>query len=226
MFKEDKGNYTAGWERANRTSNMTSSPWYYQSMSDLGGLPFLGVMGTYGGGGYSFDLTFSNVTESYLNPLKENSWIDARTRAIFVELAIYSAQVNLFGVATFLTEWIPTNGVIFFNNIKVARLYRSGNDFDSVMLVCEIFLAVFFAIFLYTELKKIYKLRKKYFKDPWNWLEIFQIILILAGTAALFQRTSFTQSAINRMKSNPGMFISFIQATTWDEIFGYLLWRF
>ena len=223
MFKEDKGNYTAGWERTNKTSNMTSSPWYYQSMSDLGGLPFLGVMGTYGGGGYSFDLTFSNVTESYLNPLKENSWIDARTRAIFVELAIYSAQVNLFGVATFLTEWIPTNGVMYFNNIKVARLYRSGNDFDSVMLVCEIFLAVFFAIFLYTELKKIYKLRKKYFKDPWNWLEIFQIILILAGTAALFQRTSFTQSAINQMKSNPGMFISFIQATTWDEIFGYLL---
>ena len=223
MFTEDKGNYTAGWQSTNKTSNMTSSPWCYQSTSDLGGLPFLGLIGTYGGGGYSFDLTFSNVTENYLNPLKDNAWIDARTRAIFVEIAIYSAQVNLFGVATFLTEWIPTNGVVYFNNIKVARLYRSGNDFDSVMLVCEIFLAVFFAIFFYTEVKKIYQLGKKYFKDPWNWLEISQIILILTGTAALFQRTSFTQSAINRMKSNPDKFISFIQATTWDEIFGYLL---
>ena len=26
MFKEDKGNYTAGWQSTNKTSNMTSSP--------------------------------------------------------------------------------------------------------------------------------------------------------------------------------------------------------
>lgn len=223
VFKEDKSDYTAGWISANKTSNATSSAWFYQSMSELDGLPFLGVMATYGGGGYSFELKSSNLTETYLNSLKDNFWIDARTRAIFVEIAIYSAQVNLFGVATFLTEWIPTNGVVFFNNIKVARLYRYGNDFDTVMQVCEIFLAVFFVIFLYTEMKQMYKLRKDYFKDPWNWLEISQIILILAGAAALLQRTFFTQRAIDRMKASPDQFISFIQATTWDEIFGYLL---
>ena len=223
MFNEDNGDYTVGWKRANKSSNTTISPWYYQPMSELGGVPFLGVTGTYGGGGYSFDLAFSNLTEVYLNSLKQNYWIDARTRAIFVEIAIYSPQVNLFGVATFLTEWIPTNGIIYFNNIKVARLYRYGNNFHIVMLVCEIFLAIFFAVFLYTEIKQFYKLRKEYFKDPWNWLEISQIILILTGAAALLQRTFFTQRAINRMKSNPGQFISFIQATTWDEIFGYLL---
>ena len=223
MFNEDNGDYTVGWKRANKSSNTTISPWYYQPMSELGGVPFLGVTGTYGGGGYSFDLAFSNVTEAYLNSLKHKYWIDARTRAIFVEIAIYSPQVNLFGVATFLTEWIPTNGIIYFNNIKVARLYRYGNNFHIVMLVCEIFLAIFFAVFLYTEIKQFYKLRKEYFKDPWNWLEISQIILILTGAAALLQRTFFTQRAINRMRSNPGQFISFIQATTWDEIFGYLL---
>ena len=145
MFKEDKGNYTAGWQRTNKTSNMTSSPWCYQSMSDLDGLPFLGVMGTYGGGGYSFDLTFSNVTQSYLNTLKDNAWIDARTRAIFVEIAIYSAQVNLFGVATFLTEWIPTNGVVYFNNIKVARLYRSGNAILIASCSCARFSLLYFS---------------------------------------------------------------------------------
>ena len=223
MFKEDKDDYTAGWEKINGTSNITTSPWYYQSMSELGGLPFVGVMDTYGGGGYSFDLEFSNVTEAYLNSLKDNNWIDARTRAIFVEIAIFSVQVNLFGVATFLTEWIPTNGVIFFNNVKVARLYSYGNNFHIVMLVCQIFLAIFLAVFLYTEIKEVYKLRKQYFKDPWNWLEVSQIVLILTGAAALMQRTFFTNKAISQMKANPEQFISFIQATTWDEIFVYLL---
>ena len=192
-------------------------------MSELGGIPFLGIMGTYGGGGYSFDLSLSNLTEAFLTSLKENSWIDSRTRAIFVEIAIYSAQVNLFGVATFLTEWIPTNGVIYFNNVKVARLYSFGNDFHVVKLVCEIFLACFVVVFMYTEIRKMYKLRKNYFRDPWNWLEMAQIVLILTCTGALFQRTNFAQRSIEQMKYNPEKFISFIRTITWDEVFGYSL---
>ncbi|KAL9972512.1 hypothetical protein ACROYT_G018834 [Oculina patagonica] len=229
FFKEDKNNYITGWVMANTTSNTTSnttatpSPWTYQTMEELGGIPFLGLMGTYGGGGYSFDLSVSNVTEAYLSSLKENSWIDSRTRAIFVEVAIYSAQVNLFGVATFLTEWIPTNGIVYFNNVKVARLYSHGNNFHVVMLVCEIFLAIFVAVFMYTEMKKAYKLRKEYYRDPWNWLEIAQIVLILTCAGALLQRTVFAQRAIKHMKSNPEKFTSFIQIITWDEIFGYSL---
>lgn len=235
LFNEDKNNYGTGWAvvnttsntssntTSNTTSNATTSPWAYQTMSELGGIPFLGIMGTYGGGGYSFDLSFSNLTEAFLTSLKENSWIDSRTRAIFVEIAIYSAQVNLFGVATFLTEWIPTNGVIYFNNVKVARLYSIGNDFHIVTLVCEIFLACFVVVFMYAEIKKMYKLRKNYFRDPWNWLEMAQIVLILTCTGALFQRTSFAQSSIEQMKSNPEKFVSFIRTITWDEVFGYSL---
>ena len=208
---------------SNTTSNATTSPWTYQTMSELGGIPFLGIMGTYGGGGYSFDLSFSNSTDAFFTSLKENSWIDSRTRAIFVEIAIYSAQVNLFGVATFLTEWIPTNGVIYFSNVKVARLYSFGNDLHIVTLVCEIFLACFVVVFMYAEIKKMYKLRKDYFRDPWNWLEMAQIVLILTCAGAIFQRTSFAQNAIEQMKSNPEKFISFSRTITWDEVFGYSL---
>ena len=223
MFKEDEDAYTEGWERTNKTLNMTTSPWYYRSVTELGGIPFLGVTTAYSGGGYAYDLGVANVTDANVDSLKDNSWIDSRTRAIFVEIAIYNAQLNLFGVATFLTEWIPTNGVLFFNNIKVTRLYRGGNDFDSVMVACEIFLALFFAIFLYSELKQMFRFGKRYFKDPWNWLEISQIILILTGAASLFQRTSYTNIAINTMKANPNQFVSFNQAIAWDELFGYLL---
>ena len=231
LFNEDKNNYGTGWTVANTTShttsnttsNATTSPWVYQTMNELGGIPFLGIMGTYGGGGYSFDLSFSNSTEAFLTSLKENSWIDSRTRAVFVEIAIYSAQVNLFGVATFLTEWIPTNGVIYFNNVKVARLYSFGNDFHIVTLVCQIFLTCFVVMFMYAEIKKMYKLRKDYFRDPWNWLEMAQIVLILTCTGALFQRTNFAQKSIEQMKSNPETFVSFIRTITWDEVFGYSL---
>ena len=229
LFKEDEDNYLPGWQianvtaEANTTSNATISPWTYQTSNELGSIPFLGLVGTYSGGGYAFDLSSANATEAYLNYLKQNSWIDYRTRAVFVEVAIYSAQVNLFGVATFLTEWMPTNGIVFFNNIKVARLYQHGNDLQLVMLVCEIFLAVFVLAFMYIELKKIFRLRRSYLKDPWNWLEIAQIFLILTCAGALLQRTNYTNQAIERMNAEPDKFVSFIQTITWDEIFGYLL---
>ena len=229
LFKEDEDNYLPGWQianvtaEANTTSNATISPWTYQTSNELGSIPFLGLVGTYSGGGYAFDLSSANATEAYLNYLKQNSWIDYRTRAVFVEVAIYSAQVNLFGVATFLTEWMPTNGIVFFNNIKVARLYQHGNDLQLVMLVCEIFLAVFVLAFMYIELKKIFRLRRSYLKDPWNWLEIAQIFLILTCAGALLQRTNYTNQAIERMNAEPEKFVSFIQTITWDEIFGYLL---
>ena len=229
LFKEDEDNYLPGWQianvtaEANTTSNATISPWTYQTSNELGSIPFLGLVGTYSGGGYAFDLSSANATEAYLNYLKQNSWIDYRTRAVFVEVAIYSAQVNLFGVATFLTEWMPTNGIVFFNNIKVARLYQHGNDLQLVMFVCEIFLAVFVLAFMYIELKKIFRLRRSYLKDPWNWLEITQIFLILTCAGALLQRTNYTNQAIERMNAEPDKFVSFIQTITWDEIFGYLL---
>ena len=229
LFKEDEDNYLPGWQianvtaEANTTSNATISPWTYQTSNELGSIPFLGLVGTYSGGGYAFDLSSANATEAYLNYLKQNSWIDYRTRAVFVEVAIYSAQVNLFGVATFLTEWMPTNGIVFFNNIKVARLYQHENDLQLVMLVCEIFLAVFVLAFMYIELKKIFRLRRSYLKDPWNWLEITQIFLILTCAGALLQRTNYTNQAIERMNAEPDKFVSFIQTITWDEIFGYLL---
>ncbi|KAJ7383439.1 hypothetical protein OS493_028115 [Desmophyllum pertusum] len=54
---------------SNTTSDATISPWNYQTMDELGSIPFLGLVGTYGGGGYSFDLEFSNATGAYLNSL-------------------------------------------------------------------------------------------------------------------------------------------------------------
>ncbi|XP_022787247.1 uncharacterized protein LOC111327355 [Stylophora pistillata] len=229
FFKEDEDSYLPGWQianvtaEANTTSNATISPWIYQTSDELRSIPFLGLIGTYSGGGYAFDLSSANVTDAYLNNLKQNSWIDYRTRAVFVEVAIYNAQVNLFGVATFLTEWMPTNGIVYFNNIKVARLYQHGNDLQLVMLVCEIFLAVFVLVFMYIELKKIFTLRRSYLKDPWNWLEIAQIFLTLTCAGALLQRTNYTNQTIERMNAEPDKFVSFIETITWDEIFGYLL---
>ena len=222
FFKEDEGNYSLGW-RKNNASLTFPSPWKYQTRSQLGNYPYMGTFGTYGGGGYVMDLRYTDETYDLIKELQDNNWIDMRTRAVFVDIAIYSAQVNLFGIATFLTEWLPTNGVLYFNNVKVARLYSNNDALSMAMMVSQIFMAVFVFVFLYNEFKMIYKMRSKYLKDPWNWLELTQICLIFGCAGTLYKRSYYTSTAIALMKTNPTSFVSLLQASTWDELFTYLL---
>lgn len=49
------------------------------------------------------------------------------------------------------------NGVIYFNNVKVVCLYFFGNNFYFVKFVCEIFFVCFVVVFMYIEIKKMYK---------------------------------------------------------------------
>lgn len=54
-------------------------------------------MNKYGGGGYAFELS-PNKEETLimLKDLFDNLWIDRATRAVFFDLTIYNANINLF----------------------------------------------------------------------------------------------------------------------------------
>lgn len=77
---------------------MSTSRWYYQSESTLGGMSYQGIMNNYGGGGFIFDLSQnSNVTRAGISYLFDNLWIDRGTRAVFLDFTVYNANINLFG---------------------------------------------------------------------------------------------------------------------------------
>ena len=222
FFKEDESNYSLNWQATNVTLPHPS-PWQYQTSDQLGLYPYMGRFSTYSGGGYVVDLRYTADTYETLKQLQEYGWIDSRTRAVFLDVGVYSAQVNLFGISTFLVEWLPTNGALFFNNVKVARLYVQDSSLGMIMLVSKIFLALFVVGFIYGELKDLYRMRSRYVRDPWNWLELTQIALILGCVGALYKRAAFTASAVELMRTNPSSFISLVQASTWDELFTYML---
>ncbi|XP_048589739.1 polycystic kidney disease protein 1-like 2 isoform X2 [Nematostella vectensis] len=221
FFGEDTSHYTEGWKATNVTQVTAHSPWLYHSTLALDGLPYLGLLATYSGGGYTVELHNTDNGKQQLQTLKKLSWIDHRTRALFVEISIYNAQVNMFGIATFLAEWIPTNGVLFFNNIKVARLYVAGGDLQAANIAAKFFVVLFFCIFIYDEAKQIRTLRKKYLKDVWNWLEITLIILIIGCSVTLLKRSTLTYLAIKKIQEEPKKFVSLIQAATMDELLTY-----
>jgi len=219
LMGEDKSNYTKGWIPTNKTMQY-ADPWTYQSMFKIGGIPYFGLLATYTGGGYITEL--SNTGDG-IQELKSNNWIDRRTRAMFLEVSIYNAQVDMFGIATFLTEWMPTNGVLFFDNVKAARLFIPTDTKQKVTTICQLFMVLFLMVFIYGESKKIRKEGKQYFKDVWNWMEVCLIVFIFGCLGSLYQRSKYTTKAILEMQENPDKFINLIQAATFDELLTYFL---
>lgn len=181
-------------------------------------------MSTYGGGGFVADLGYTreNATK-IIQTLEDNNWIDAQTRAVIVEISTYNHVANLFCVMTLIVEFLPTNGVFLFTDLKIARLFTFGGGFESFLMACEFFILLFFGVFIYQELKQLYRLRKGYFKEFWNYIEFIMIILVFTCVGMFFTRSMLVNQAINSLENNPGKYVSFGRVASWNEVFMYIV---
>lgn len=181
-------------------------------------------MAPYGGGGFAVKMGKSpHQSIELINHLYDNQWIDRQTRVVFLEATVYNAQVNLFAIMNFMVEFLPTDGVVHFNSIKVARLYTFGGSSESFTLACQFFVMLFFAIFIYREGKKIYKERGAYFNGFWNMCEFVIIVLVISVMGVFFSRMTLVNRAIKTIQDNPGDFVSFNKVTQWDTLFTALM---
>ena len=176
-------------------------------------------MAIYSGGGYVGDLgKYPAASYKLINELVKNNWFDSHTRAIFLEATVYNAQVNLFAICNFVIEFLPTNGIVHYYSIKIARLYTYGGSEESFKIACQFFVVFFLLLFVYREGKKIYKEKKKYFKGFWNWVELLMIILVLSTISIYLSRMILVNSAVSKIHSNPGKFVSFNKVAKWDDM--------
>lgn len=185
---------------------------------------FSGFVSTYGGGGFVTNLGYSreNATK-IIETLESNNWIDAQTRAVITEVATYNPVANLFCVMTLVVEFLPTNGVFLFTDLKISRLFTFGGGFESFLLACEFFILLFFGVFIYQELKQLYRLRKGYFKEFWNYVEFMMIILVFTCVGMFFTRTMLVSQAISNLENNPGKYVNFGRVASWNEVFMYMV---
>lgn len=181
---------------------------------------FIAKVSTYGGGGYAAELSESrkNATK-ILQALENNTWIDAQTRAVFTELATYNAVSNLFCVMTLVVEFLPTNGVFLWTDLKISRLFSTSGGMETLVVVCEFFILIFFSVFIYQELKQLYQMKKGYFKEFWNCVEFVMVILVFTCVIMFLMRIKLVESAINKLEENPGKFVSFVRVASWSEAF-------
>lgn len=179
-----------------------------------------GKMAAYAGGGYTGELVQDKQnSRKLLNHLKENNWLDSRSRALFVEATTYNAQVNLFTTMNLILEFLPTGGIETFSSLRIARLYTYGGSTEGFTVACQFFVLVFMTIFMYKEGKKIYREKRKYFSGFWNMVEFTIIVLVITTIGIFLSRMILVNQAVKSIQENQGKFVSFNKIVQWDTLF-------
>nr|XP_034310453.1 uncharacterized protein LOC105340501 isoform X2 [Crassostrea gigas] len=227
MFYEDKTNYKIRWNMVNE-SDPTDFPhpfFSYQSMWELSGYPYQGIFQTYSGGGYVAKLgaTFSEA-QMVLKFLRDNSWVDKRTRAVFIEANIFNPNMNLWGISLYLCEFLQTGAVEPFPRMHVFKLDRYiNNDYMYFVMAIEISALAFVIFYTAKEVKKIKEQGKKYFKAFWNVFELVILAVSYAIGLMFIWRAVLCVQVLNRISENPTSFVNMHFTVMLDDLSSWFI---
>ncbi|KAL3309347.1 polycystic kidney disease 1-like 2, partial [Cichlidogyrus casuarinus] len=182
MYSQEEGNFMDGWQRV--TENRQPHPWFaYNSADTLGGYPFLGIVEWYSAGGYPVNLTgTASEIQNTLDSLQNMHWIDAATRAIFLEFTVYNPNLNMFANSIGLVEFPAIGGAVVYARVEPFYMLSYLNaDLKAFQLATQVLFLVILLFYLAKEVRSLLINRLDYFKDPWSYCELFIIIGSLAA---------------------------------------------
>ncbi|XP_070832678.1 polycystin-1-like protein 2 [Chaetodon trifascialis] len=223
---EDMGFYDRGWNHSVRDniSTSTSSPWKYQTQAQLRAYPVWGKMALYRAGGFVAelgpDLQNASSTVEYLF---RNKWLDAYTRAIFVEFTVYNANVNLFCIVTLLLETAAVGAFQFSSELHSVRLYQSPGGFHIFVMAAEIIYMLFILYYMFLQGTLMKQQRWAYFRSKWNLLELTIILLSWSAVAIFIKRSLLGNRDITFYHNHKDQFASFYETATADSTLQYLI---
>ncbi|KAA0723782.1 Polycystic kidney disease protein 1-like 2 PC1-like 2 protein [Triplophysa tibetana] len=221
---EDMGSYDLDWQEPNSANGSVDTIWSYQSQSTLRGYPVWGDIALYRGGGYVVDLGADKENaSSKLQYLFDSTWLDTFTRAIFVEFTVYNANVNLFCLVTLMLERTAVGAFQYRGVIQSVRVYQSTGGFQSFLIASQVFYFLFVCYYMFVQGKLLKKQKWAYFKNKWNLLDLFIIILSWTTLSAIIKRTVLGDRDITYYQNNKDQFPSFQDTALADATLGYLL---
>lgn len=141
LWDQDEGDYQPGWIPTQLEHNELSLEYRYTQASERNGFFTKGQLGFYSGGGYVHELRgSSSQLINGMRSLREQGWIDQRTRAIIVEMTTFNPGSYLFGITVIRFELPGTGGVIPSFRIEPANLLSfSISGVKAFELACQVF---------------------------------------------------------------------------------------
>lgn len=218
----DSGDYSAGWVPLNTTAG-SHTAWTYQGAFNLRTLPYVGVVGSYSGGGYVVELArWPQQSQTIIRQLRRQLWTDRLTRAVFVEFILYNANTNLFTAAKLIFEFPPSGGILSHHlQTRVLRLYPYVGAKLIFRLMLDVAVLVFTIVYMVSQIKLVRQQRCLYFQTFWNIWECINICAFIGVVAMYALHFIAIKLTMKEVHKNPGrLFLSTLYITQ-----GYLYSR-
>ncbi len=225
MDKEQSRDYGPGWTEWTSQNETAPEGYRYVDSDELDGWPFWGGHEIYSGGGYVIELKGSvRELKQKLKRYQDELWVDRYTRAIFIEFTVYNPYVNLFGVVTMIAEFIPSTGMHPFIRVDPVNLLGYVSNARLFQYICQGTYLCFILFFIIKEFRKLLRHGKKYFREPWNYIEVAIIVLSIGATVIYFYRLLVTQEKTTLFKETHGNgYMKFQYVAYWNELLLYLV---
>ena len=211
LIDEEDRNFTYNWKldpRDNYTMDelkRSEEAYKYRSFVELKTTPYWGQMATYGGGGYVANLGITKKQAlTVLNELLQNDWVDYYTRAVFVEFTIYNPNINMFAYVNYLLESPATGAIIPYPKIMAFQLYTRLSGMTLVVVACQILYMILISFFMIREGFQLKRLGKKYWREPWNYIELAIIIMSWAVMALFVLREFVGRHVMDTLMADTG----------------------
>lgn len=201
-----------------------NSAWKYSSNEELQGRPFPGRLAVYPGGGYWRILSDEKKESSKLvKDLYEKNWINRGTRALFIEFAVYNANLNLFSLVTMLLEFPNTGAALSIYRFSTLKLLRYVTPTDYFVMALEGILLFFCLYYTIEEIIEISKHGLSYFKGVWNCVDILLLLLTYGCLAVNMYRTFEVNTVLESILKTRDEFANFGLIAQWQEYFNDLV---
>ncbi|KAK7074845.1 hypothetical protein SK128_015085, partial [Halocaridina rubra] len=229
IVDEDNKDYCAGWVVRNdanaNSSECNVREFKYSTAREMGGFPKGGQLDWYGGGGYVIHLQGSTTKLLELfHELQELHWIDFYTRAVIIEFSTYNAAVNLFGMATIMSEYMPGGGITPSFRFEGIRLLQHHSEFGAFIMVCEVAFILFIIGYTIREVRAICKDRKSYFQNYWSYAEIAIILASYSMMIIYLLRYLATKAVLHVFRNTFGNgYVNLTYAAMLNEAYLYLV---
>ncbi|XP_069102137.1 uncharacterized protein [Argopecten irradians] len=219
---EDKGVYTDGWIPWN-TSDLwdgVDTPYRYHYTNPNEAPTYWGLFGTYSTSGYLVDLDIMPDEANTLGKdLKNNGWLDQKTRAIFIEICLMNRNNRLFTQVQIVFELPSTGGVFMNTKVVSANLYPYTNTFDFIVLGLQLMFVVTIFIRLVSLIVKMIKTRGHSLARASQVFDILHLGVSIAAMVYFVLRFTSTMSVLNTLRQDTGFYTSFGWVFLWDEYY-------
>ena len=205
----------------------------YQSATDLRGVPYIGRLNVYEGGGYTAELGVNAFTGRYVkDKLYKAAWIDEKTVATFIEFTLYQPATQLFATVVLACEFPDARGAAFMTTsmVTVYQIYPYGDGKILVLIGAQALYIVLIVQSIWKRFRKarrnggVIKMTRQYKK--WKFWVVYDIVRTLIDFLVItvyLVKNEFAKTSLTLFQNDKRRFVSFAYNAMIADLFSLVM---